>query len=115
MNNKGQTLVLFILVLPIIILIITCLIDMGSIIITKRQIENTVDLALTYGIKHINDSAIDVKLKKMIMKNNKEIEENNIIILIDDKLRITVKVNISSTILNREEILVIQKEIVIKK
>ena len=60
MNKKGQALVEFILVLPIIILLIFALFDIGRIIMAKNHLENTmtecVDLASSgESIESINN------------------------------------------------------------
>lgn len=41
MNNKGQALVEFVLILPVFILILFVIIDFGMIISTKNNLENT--------------------------------------------------------------------------
>ena len=46
MNKKGQALVEFILVLPIIILLIFALFDIGRIIMAKNHLENTMSECL---------------------------------------------------------------------
>ena len=42
-NNKGQALVEFIIVLPLLILIITAIVDMGNIFYQKYKLENDLD------------------------------------------------------------------------
>lgn len=49
MNNKGQALVEFVLILPIFILILFVIVDFGMIINTKSTLENdSVDITLLY-------------------------------------------------------------------
>ena len=43
-NNKGQALVEFIIVLPILLLLIMCIIDLGNIVVKKYSIENDMDV-----------------------------------------------------------------------
>lgn len=45
-NNKGQALVEFALILPVILILIFCLIDFGRIILSKNGLENAVSDAL---------------------------------------------------------------------
>ena len=44
MNNKGQSLVLFILIIPILISIMALVIDVGKLLTTKANQENTIKL-----------------------------------------------------------------------
>lgn len=49
MNNKGQALVEFVLILPIFILILFIIVDFGMIINTKSTLENeSVDISLMF-------------------------------------------------------------------
>ncbi|MEG0025985.1 MAG: TadE/TadG family type IV pilus assembly protein [Bacilli bacterium] len=43
MRNKGQALVEFIIILPVLILILMTIVDLGNIIYKKYQLENDVD------------------------------------------------------------------------
>lgn len=91
MNNKGQTLVIFVLVLPVIILTTFMLITKGNMYYQKRLLENNVKLALNYGLNHIENENVEIKIKELIKKNiDSEVEvtiENNII-TIKSKLEI---------------------------
>ena len=111
MNNKGQTLVLFILILPIMLLLFVFLIDIGVTMITKQRIENNVSLALTYGVNHFDEENIDNKIKDMIIQNMDNIDLSNIDIdTKENKMIITINMSIRSNILSREEQLTITQE-----
>lgn len=43
-NNKGQALVEFVIILPILLIIILSIVDFGNIIIKKYSLENDVDV-----------------------------------------------------------------------
>lgn len=45
-NNKGQALVEFVIILPVIILIIMCIVDFGNIISNKYALENDLDMVV---------------------------------------------------------------------
>ena len=45
-NDKGQALVEFALILPVILMLIFCLIDFGRVILAKNDMENSVSDAL---------------------------------------------------------------------
>ncbi len=86
-NNRGQTLVVFILLLPILLMIAAIIIDSGILFNEKRKIDNTVKEALTYGINHITEEEVINNIKKLINKNISDIQKldveinNNIIII----------------------------------
>lgn len=42
-NNKGQALIEFVLILPVLILVIISMIDFGNIIVKKYDLENDID------------------------------------------------------------------------
>lgn len=63
MNNKGQTLVVFVILLPLLFILISFIVDNGFLALEKEKINNVVKDA-------INDC----------LKNNKSIEELTILI-----------------------------------
>ena len=69
MNNKGQTLVLFVLILPIIIFIMLLVIDVSNMVITKQELNNINKMVLNYGLDIIEEENIDSKLEELINKN----------------------------------------------
>ena len=93
MNNKGQALVEFILILPIFILILFAIIDFGMIINTKSSLENK-SIDVINLIK--NDKPIN-EIESLYTDIDIEIQEEN------DYLKITLsnKVDIITPGLNR--------------
>ena len=69
MNNKGQTLVLFVLILPIIVFIMLLVIDVSNMFITKQELNNINKIVLNYGLDIIEEENIDSKLEELINKN----------------------------------------------
>ena len=57
MNKRGQALVEFVIILPILILIVFAFIDFGRILLCKTHLENTMDSVtkLVYENKDINN------------------------------------------------------------
>ena len=60
MNNKGQTLVIFVIILPILLIMLTLIVDLGFMYIEKRNIENNVSDSLEYYLVNIAEDDIDV-------------------------------------------------------
>lgn len=88
MNNKGQTLVMFILVLPLLLIILCLTIDVGLLSLEKKKIENIVKSAMKYElnstetntevsknrlINMITKSINDIKIKTVEITNDKVI------------------------------------------
>ena len=111
MNNKGQSLVVFIIILPILLMIFTFIIDLGFMYIEKRNIDNNCYDAVEYYLENINNEDIDNKVNKLLNENIKNIDEiliNNT----DDYVEISVSKNrksIYSIISNDTEIKIVYK------
>ena len=83
-NNKGQSLVMFILIIPIFLLILTLVYDVGNAIYEKDRLSNTNYLTIEYGLNNI-DTVTENDLKNLIEQNTSNlkyiyvtIEENQI-------------------------------------
>lgn len=69
MNNKGQTLVVFVLFLPVLVIVITMIINKSNMYYDKRNMENIAKEAINYGLSNIEDENIEDKIKIFISKN----------------------------------------------
>ena len=76
MNNKGQTLALFVIIIPIILILFIYIVDMGNLYLEKRKINNTLEYALEYKKENKN-------VKDYINKNIDNVDE---IIINDDEI-----------------------------
>ena len=90
MNNKGQSLIAFILILPVIFVFITGLWEIANISYINSKIDEEIKSTLKYGLKHIEEDNIKEKIQTLLDKNiegQKEItiEENKILIKINYK------------------------------
>lgn len=94
MNNKGQALITFILILPIILVIMSLAIDYGILSIDKRSASNTIKTSIEYGLKHKNDTNIINDIEELIYKNIDKKDVKNLDIQINDnKVIITLDYN----------------------
>lgn len=89
MNNKGQTLVMFVLVLPILFIILTLVIDLGFLYIEKRNVSNNVVDAVEYYLENMEDININSKVQELLNKNIEDIAQINI-----DDTHDNVKINV---------------------
>ena len=86
MNNKGQTLVMFVLMLPLLLVILCLTVDVGLLSLEKKKIVDTVKSAMKYElnstetnpevlknrlINTITKSINDIKIKKIEITNDK--------------------------------------------
>lgn len=78
MNHRGQTLVLFILILPVLLLVLGFLINLGTLQIQKKKLNNTIDQGLTYGIKHKEDETLEYDIYRILLLNLKTIQNYKI-------------------------------------
>lgn len=87
MDNKGQTLVAFVFILPIILLILLAVIDYGQISLQKQEAISSVKDSITYALKN-NDNNNEA-IKQLLYKNiDKEKIQNLIIDITDEKVSI---------------------------
>ena len=75
LNNKGQVLVMFVLLIPIFLLILVLVVDISNLYIKKDELNNinylVIDSILDKGID-------DLEIKDLILKNDKDIIINYI-------------------------------------
>lgn len=73
LNNKGQSLVLFIMIIPILLLIMVFVYDMGMLLYEKDRLSNTVNMAIDYALD--NKEVSNEEIKELIDRNiNREVE-----------------------------------------
>jgi len=88
MNKKGQALVEFVLILPILLMVLLAIIDIGNIFLQKYNLNNELDTVST-----LYQNGKDKELRAYVSKENlssKEIEElSNELIKTGKKLNIT--------------------------
>lgn len=75
LNNRGQALVLFVIVLPILILMLILVIDVGKIIVLKNELTNISNIVLEYGIDNMYKDNITIELEELVELNKKDIDE----------------------------------------
>lgn len=86
MNNKGQVLVLFVILMPIILLLLLITIEIGNVYLDKQKTKNVIKNIIRDNIS--NNETIDT----LIEENIKDIEEKTVFIS-DDEIRIYIKQN----------------------
>lgn len=73
LNNKGQSLVLFIMIIPILLLIMVFVYDMGMLLYEKDRLSNTVNMAIDYTLD--NKEVSNEEIEELIDRNiNRKVE-----------------------------------------
>ncbi|MBR3198609.1 MAG: hypothetical protein IKG27_01185 [Bacilli bacterium] len=88
MTNKGQSLVIFVILLPIIFILITLVWELGNLSVVQSKYENETKEAIIYGLTHKDDPEINQKIKELLDSN---IEGEKTITFIGETLKINVK------------------------
>ncbi len=86
MNNKGQSLVVFVLLLPFVTLLIASLFEFGNYMLVKQTHENEIKDAIKYGFKHSSDTDLYDKLSLLLKEN---LDGDFDILITDDYIKIT--------------------------
>ena len=78
LNNKGQSLVLFVVILPILLLILIMVIDVGKVIVLKQELKNISNIVLEYGLDNLDNEDLYSELIDLIELNNDDIDNIDI-------------------------------------
>ena len=98
LNNKGQSLVLFILIIPIILGIMVLVIDLGNALTKKNEIDKSIEFVLEYYLSDNNWETI-------YQKNNNSIGVNALEVLLEYNLK-----DIEPIINTSDELIIIKVE-----
>ncbi len=73
LNCKGQSLVLFVLILPIILMIMIMVIDIGKMVNLRNQLDSINYLAIDYALDNIDNENLSLVIEELIKKNDLDI------------------------------------------
>ena len=90
MNSRGQSLISFVLVIPIILMILFMVYDIGSMVLLREKLDNINYVVIDYGLDKLDNLELDQKLNEMIKKNKDDIDVINISIS-DGKIKIILE------------------------
>lgn len=100
LNNKGQSLVLFIIFIPVLLGIMALVIDVGNALGKKRELDNVIEFVLDYGLK----------TSEVLLENNDKEYYNEELVNWKDNLKILLNYNLKDC---DNDIFIEDKEIVI--
>lgn len=77
-NNRGQVLVVFLIFVPVLIFLVTFMVDYGTSLSEKKNIEATMREAINYGFNNSDDPEIEQKILIIIEHNVSDTQNVNI-------------------------------------
>lgn len=69
LDNKGQTLVLFVMLLPIMLLLMILVFDIGKLIYSKQELNHISSMIVSYGMEHYDEDDIENELVELVLLN----------------------------------------------
>lgn len=96
LNNKGQSLVMFIIIIPIFCLMLTLVYDVGNAIYEKNRLSNTSYMVIDYGLDNI-DSVYESKLIEIVTKNTNNLSYISVVIE-EDEIEVKLSKDINGII-----------------
>ena len=88
MDSKGQTLVIFVLILPILLLLFALIWEVGNLGLTINKYETEIKDTIEYGLNHLDDENLEnilTNLLKANLEGNINVEINNQVIKVKKK------------------------------
>lgn len=86
LNNKGQTLVMFVVLIPLFIMVFALIVDVSYMTHEKIKLENTTKIIIKEMYEYRLDNDIEDRIINLYRKNN--IKDNNIKIETNEKYMI---------------------------
>lgn len=75
LNNKGQILVLFVVLLPILLFVIVLVVDVGSIMTSKQDLNNINYMMVDYGLDNMGKENIESEITNYILLNTNKLDD----------------------------------------
>lgn len=94
LNNKGQSLVMFVLLIPIMCLVMVLVIDIGNLYCEKKEVDSIGYLVCDYGLSNYSDNNVLNDMIKLANLNNSKLSEvsvnikdNNVDVIIGENVK----------------------------
>ena len=66
MDNKGQSLVLFVLLMPVLFVLFLVLSDVGNLMVSQSKYDSEIKSAIKYGLKHKDEDNVIDRIKSLL-------------------------------------------------
>ena len=79
-DSRGQVLVAFVLLIPVILMLLALIVDVGFLYVEKRKTDNVVKDIINYGLDNINlqEVTLQEKITKLINSNLDDVQRLDI-------------------------------------
>ena len=103
MNNRGQTLVLFLIIIPVIIFLFICFYQIGMMKIEEKKIIGTIEEALEYGVQNLENEYVYMKIEEIITDGSDLVNDEDIEVTVGyDEINIIVEVDFNTILVSNE-------------
>ncbi len=93
MNNKGQTLVIFVILLPLFVLVLALVIDTSIMFYNKNKLDSINKTVVNYSMNHVEQNKD--KIMEYIKKNDSDIKVEKLE-MNEQTITLTISKNIKS-------------------
>lgn len=76
LNNKGQTLVIFVIFIPLFIGMMALVFDIGNVIYEHSEVESINKIIIDYGLDNMDDNNVIEEMRELAVINKKNINTN---------------------------------------
>lgn len=90
MNRKGQVLVFFVILIPLLIAVAAFAVDVGYAYYQSNKLHSINHMVLKYGLKHLGDGGLRSEMIDLIYKNDADIDSYDLSI---DGSKLSLKLN----------------------
>lgn len=87
MNKHGQTLIVFVILIPLMLAIAAFVVDIGIVVSNKSHLKEVTEMVIRDNINNLSNENLDNNIKKVFEKNDIEID-NLVINSSNNSLRI---------------------------
>lgn len=95
MDRKGQVLVFFVILIPLLITLAAFTIDLGYAYYQSNKLNSINHMLIKYGLNHIDRSDVRTKMIDMLYKNDKSIDSYELSIS-DNKISLKINKTVDS-------------------
>lgn len=75
LNNKGQSLILFVLMLPVLLFVMILVIDMGNLMVEKQKLNNINYIMIDYGLSNLTKEDLEEYIYNYLKLNDEKIDK----------------------------------------
>ena len=73
--NKGQTLILFVLMIPVLLFVMILVIDMGNLMVEKQKLNNINYIMIDYGLSNLTKEDLEEYIYNYLKLNDEKIDK----------------------------------------